>query len=101
MTLCLKCPVSSDLASCLRYVGAVCVSVHASEVESTAFLRPLCQIVFFSDLCLVNKDGLICSLKTVLCKAFRPGVCIIFTVSTLQTQERANATDGSHAQVMS
>lgn len=87
-------------------MSAECVllCVCAYEVGS-GVLRPLCQIVFFSDLSLVNKDGLICSLKTVLCKAFSPGVCIIFTVSTLQTQGRANATrmskDCSHAQVSS
>lgn len=72
---------------------------------ASGILRPLCQIVFFSDLSLINKDGLICSLKTVLCKAFSPGVCIIFTVSTLQTQVQANAMriskDCSHAQVIS
>ena len=59
---------------------------------SAVFYDRLCHIVFFSDSSLVNKDGLICPLKTVLCKAFSPGVCIIFTVSTLQTQGQANAT---------
>lgn len=81
--------------------------VCACEMGSAAFffLRPSCQIVFFSVLSLVNKDGLICSLKTVLCKAFSPGVCIIFTVSTLQTRGQANAAgtrkNHSHAQVNS
>lgn len=77
--------------------------MHASEVGSAAFYDHCAKLSFFSDLSLVNKDGLICSLKTVLCKAFSPGVCIIFTVSTLQTQEQANAMrmskDCSHAQV--
>lgn len=87
-------------------MSAECVLVCVCACKAgSGILRPLCQIVFFSDLSLVNKDGLICSLKTVLCKAFSPGVCIIFTVSTLQTQGQANAMrmskDCSHAQVNS
>ena len=81
----------------------VCVFVHASEVKSTAFYDHCAKLSSFSGSSLVNKDGLICSLKTVLCKAFSPGVCIIFTVSTLQTQGQANvrrmSKDCSHAQV--
>lgn len=89
-------------AECLLVYVCVCACQRGGE---RSILRPLCQIVFFSDLSVVNKDGLICSLKTVLCKAFSPGVCIIFTVSTLQTQGQANAMtmskDCSHAQVNS
>lgn len=81
----------------------MCVRVHASETERTEFYDHCAKLSFFSDSSLVNKDGLICSLKTVLCKAFSPGVCIIFTVSTLQTKRQANAMrmskDCSHAQV--
>lgn len=61
-------------------------------MRSAAFYDHCAKLSSFSDSSLVNKDGLICSLETVLCKAFSPGVCIIFTVSTLQTQEQANAT---------
>lgn len=81
---------------------SVCVCQRDGE---RSVLRPLCQMIFFSVLSLINKDGLICSLKTVLCKAFSPGVCIIFTVSTLQTQGQPNAArmtkNHSHAQVKS